>query len=146
MFQGTQGNQKFSQTLAFLWGGLGDMKNATTAEAVPENLWTAQHETNNPAWSNTGKNYNLSSRYVYDASYIKLKNISLSYHVPSGILRGIRARSLEVYVSSQNLLTITGYKGYDPEIENGGNAILQGQEFGVIPNPRTYTFGIRFGL
>jgi hypothetical protein len=146
MFQGTQGNKVFSQTLAYLWGGLGDMKNATTAEAVPENLWTKGNETDNPAWSNTSKNYNLSSRYVYDASYVKLKNIALSYQVPVSLLKHIRTRSLEVYVSGQNLITITNYKGYDPEIENGGNAILQGQEFGVIPNPKTYTFGLRLGL
>ena len=146
MFQGSQGNQVFSQTQAFLWGGLGDMKNATTAEAVPENLWTPEHETDNPAWSNTGKNYNLSSRYVYDASYVKLKNLSLNYNFPTSWLSGARVRSLEIYVSTQNLFTITGYKGYDPEIENGGNAILLGQEFGVIPNPKTYTFGLKLGL
>ena len=146
MFQGTQGNKKFSQTQAFLWGGLGDMKNATTAEAVPENLWSPENETDNPAWSKTGKNYNLSSRYVYDASYIKLKNVAISYRLPSALLNKVKVRSLEVYVSGQNLFTITPYKGYDPEVENGNNAISQGQEFGVIPNPRTYTMGIRLGL
>jgi TonB-linked SusC/RagA family outer membrane protein len=146
MLQGSKGNEVFSQTQAFLWGGLGDMKNATTVEAVPENLWTPEHETDNPAWSNTGKNYNLSSRYVYDASYIKLKNLSLSYRIPTRLLQRIKARNLEVYVSGQNLFTITDYKGYDPEVQNGGNAILQGQEFGVIPNPKTYTFGLRLGL
>jgi TonB-linked SusC/RagA family outer membrane protein len=146
MFQGTQGNQKFSQTQAFLWGGLGDMKNATTVEAVPENLWSPENETDNPAWSKTGKNYNLSSRYVYNASYIKLKNVALSYHIPADLLSKIRVRSLEVYLSGQNLFMITPYKGYDPEVENGNDAIAQGQEFGVIPNPRTYTAGIRLGL
>jgi hypothetical protein len=58
----------------------------------------------------------------------------------------VSVNSLEVYVSGQNLFTITPYKGYDPEIDNGGNAITQGQEFGVIPNPKTYTIGIRLGL
>jgi len=146
MFQGTQGAKKYGQTLAFLWGGLGDMKNATTAEAVPENLWTPEHETNNPAWSNTGKNYNLSSRYVYDASYVKLKNISVAYRIPTSMLEKIKVSHLEVYVSSQNLFSITPYKGYDAEVENGGNASQQGLEFGVIPNPRTYTAGVRIGL
>src|SRR5882762_6405588 len=146
MFQGTQGAKKYGQTLAFLWGGLGDMKNATTAEAVPENLWTPEHETNNPAWSSTSKNYNLSSRYVYDASYIKLKNISIGYRIPATALERIKITNLELYVSSQNLFSITPYKGYDAEVENGGNASQQGLEFGVIPNPRTYTAGVRIGL
>jgi TonB-linked SusC/RagA family outer membrane protein len=146
MFQGQQGSQVFSQTLAYLWGGLGDMKNATTREAVPENLWTPNNQTNNPAWSTSSHNYNNSSRYVYNSSYAKLKNLSLAYRVPAALLRKVSVNSLEVYVSGQNLFTITPYKGYDPEIDNGGNPITQGQEFGVIPNPKTYTIGIRLGL
>ncbi|TWI94565.1 TonB-linked SusC/RagA family outer membrane protein [Mucilaginibacter frigoritolerans] len=146
MFQGQQGGQIFSQTLAYLWGGLGDMKNATTIEAVPENLWTPSHQTNNPAWSSTSVNYNNSSRYVYNDSYAKLKNLSLSYRVPAPYLQKISVNSLEVYVSGQNLLTITPYKGFDPEVSNATNAITQGQEFGVIPNPKTFTIGIRLGL
>jgi hypothetical protein len=146
MFQGQQGSQVFSQTLAYLWGGLGDMKNATTIEAVPENLWTPSHQTDNPAWSNSSHNYNNSSRYVYNSSYAKLKNLSLSYRVPAAWLKRISVNNLEVYVSGQNLFTITPYKGYDPEINNAGNAITQGQEFGVIPNPKTYTVGVRLGF
>ncbi|HXB43301.1 MAG TPA: TonB-dependent receptor [Puia sp.] len=148
MFQGVQGSHVFSETQAYLWGGLGDMKNATTIEAVPENLWSPGHETNNPAWSNTGHNFNGSSRYVYNASYVKLKNLSLSYEVPKSLLGRAKINSLRVYVSGQNLLCITPYKGYDPEIDQQptGNAISQGQEFGVIPNPKSVTFGVRLVL
>lgn len=146
MIQGQQGSQIFSQTQAYLWGGLGDMKNATTIQAVPENLWTADHQTNNPAWSSSNVNYNNSSRYVYNSSYAKLKNLSISYRVPSRWLKGLNVNNLEVYISGQNLVTITPFKGFDPEIDNATNAITQGQEFGVIPNPKTYTFGIRLGL
>ncbi|HTH82136.1 MAG TPA: TonB-dependent receptor [Mucilaginibacter sp.] len=146
LFQGQQGSQVFSQTLAYLWGGLGDMKNATTVEAVPENLWTPGHETNNPAWSSSSHNYNNSSRYVYNSSYVKLKNLSLAYDIPASLLKKASIKNLQIYVSGQNILTLTPYKGYDPEIDNGGNAIVQGQEFGVIPNPKTYTLGIRLGL
>jgi len=149
MFQGVQGSQVFSQTLAYLWGGLGDMKNATTTQAVPENLWSDKNpNSNNPAWSSTGHNYNGSSRYVYNSSYAKLKNLSLTYRLPSAVTHHLRLNSLEVYVSGQNLWTITPYKGYDPEIDQQptGNAISQGQEFGVIPNPKSYTMGFRLSL
>ncbi|HEY0245433.1 MAG TPA: SusC/RagA family TonB-linked outer membrane protein, partial [Mucilaginibacter sp.] len=146
MFQGQQGSQVFSQTLAYTWGGLGDQKNATTSEGVPENLWTPDHQTNNPAWSSTSHNFNNSSRYVYNSSYAKLKNLSISYHVPAELLKRISVNNLEIYVSGQNLFTITPYKGYDPEIDNAGNSITQGQEFGVIPNPKSYTIGVRLGL
>jgi len=148
MFQVQQGSQVFSQTLAYLWGGLGDMKNATTTDAEPEKLWTPNNQTNNPAWSSTGHNYNGSSRYVYNSSYTKLKNISLTYRVPASAIRRLKINSLEVYVSGQNLWVITPYKGYDPEVDNQptGNAISQGQEFGVIPNPKSYTMGLRVSL
>ncbi|GAB4022826.1 TonB-dependent receptor [Spirosoma koreense] len=144
MFQGTHGNQIYSQTLAYLWGGLGDQRNATTTEAL--NIWTAQNQTDNPAFSNTSKNFNNSSRYVYNGSYTKLKNLSLTYRIPDQLLSKAKIRSLEVYVSGQNLFTITKYPGYDPEVSNGTNAITQGLEMGVIPNPRTYTLGLRLGL
>lgn len=144
MFQGTHGNQIYSQTLAYLWGGLGDQRNATTTEALE--MWTAEKETDNPAFSNTSKNFNNSSRYVYDASYIKLKNLSLAYKIPTSVLSKIKLRSLEVYVSSQNLFMITKYPGYDPEVSNGFNAITQGLEMGVIPNAKTYTAGLRVGF
>ncbi len=148
MLQGVQGSQVFSETQAYLWGGLGDMKNATTIEAVPQNLWSPLHETDNPAWSNTGHNYNGSSRYVYNSSYAKLKNLSISYEVPTSLLGRAKISSLRVYVSGQNLFCITPYKGYDPEIDQqpNGNAITQGQEFGVIPNPKSITFGLRVVL
>ncbi|QDK79045.1 TonB-dependent receptor [Spirosoma sp. KCTC 42546] len=144
MFQGTHGNQIYSQTLAYLWGGLGDQRNATTTEAL--NIWTAQNQTDNPAFSNTSKNFNNSSRYVYDGSYTKLKNLSLTYRVPDNLLNKAKIRNLEVYVSGQNLFMITKYPGYDPEVSNGTNAITQGLEMGVIPNPKTYTIGLRLGL
>lgn len=144
MFQGTQGNQIYSQTLAYTWGGLGDARNATTQDAL--NIWTAKNETNNPTFSKTSSNFINSSRFVYDASYIKLKNVSLTYHLPDNLLSRAKVRSLEVYVSGQNLFTITNYPGYDPEITNATNAITQGLEMGVIPNPRNYTIGLRLGL
>jgi TonB-linked SusC/RagA family outer membrane protein len=144
MFQGTRGNQIYSQTLAYLWGGQGQAYNATTAEAL--NIWTPEHETDNPSFSTAGKNYINSSRYVYDGSYIKLKNISLSYNIPSSLLSKVKLRNLEIYGSAQNILWITKYPGYDPEVSNSTNAITQGLEMGVIPNPRTYTMGLRVGF
>jgi TonB-linked SusC/RagA family outer membrane protein len=148
MFQGRQGGQVFSQTLAYLWGGLGDARNATTIEAVPEKLWSATNQTDNPAWSTTSKNFNNSSRYVYDASFIKLRNLSLTYSIPEKTLSKIKVSSLDVYVSGQNLWVNTKFKGYDPEVDflPTGNAISAGQEFGIIPNPKSMTIGIRIGL
>jgi len=149
MVQGVQGSHVFSETQAYIWGGLGDMINATTIEAVPENLWSPSNETNNPAWSKSGgHNDNNSSRYVYNSSYVKLKNLSLSYEIPKSVLGRVKVNSLRVYISAQNLFCITPYKGYDPEIDQlpTNNAISLGQEFGVIPNAKSITFGARLVL
>lgn len=144
MFQGARGHQIYSQTLAYTWGGLGDARNATNSEAL--NIWTPERETDNPSFSTTSTNFINSSRYVYDASYVKLKNLSLSWRVPAALLSKISMRNLELYVSGQNLFTITSYPGYDPEVTNATNAVTQGLEMGVIPNPRTYTIGLRAGF
>jgi len=144
MFQGATGYQIYSQTLAYVWGGLGDARNATTQDAL--DIWTPTHETDNPTFSKSSTNFINSSRYVYNASYMKLKNLSISYHIPESLLSKVKLRNLEVYVSGQNLFTVTSYPGYDPEITNATNAITQGLEMGVIPNPRTYTFGLRAGF
>jgi len=70
------------------------------------------------------------------------------YSIPASSLSKIKVASLDVYVSGQNLWTSTSFKGYDPEVDQQptGNAISQGQEFGIIPNPKSFTIGVRIGL
>jgi TonB-linked SusC/RagA family outer membrane protein len=144
LFYGSQGNQIYSGTIPYTYGGLGDARNATNKGIL--DVWTPTHETNTPTFSPTSQNYINSSRWVYNGSYIKLKNIALSYHLPQSLINTLKMRNLEVYVSSQNLFTITKYPGYDPEVTNMSNGITQGLETGVIPNARSYTFGLRAGF
>jgi TonB-dependent starch-binding outer membrane protein SusC len=77
---------------------------------------------------------------------VKLKNLSLSYSLPQSLIGGAKIRSIDVYVSSQNLVTWTSYPGYDPELTNAQSAMTQGVEMGVIPNPRSFTLGFRVGF
>ncbi|HXB32775.1 MAG TPA: TonB-dependent receptor [Puia sp.] len=143
LFYGTQGGQIFSGTFPYTYGGLGDARNATNVGIL--NVWTPTHQTDVPTFSPSSNNTINSSRWVFDGSYIKLKNIALSYHLPQALI-GPAVKNLEVYVSGQNLFTITKYPGYDPEVTNMTNGITQGLETGIIPNPRSYTFGIRAGF
>lgn len=143
LFYGTQGNQIYTGTISYTYGGLGDARNATNRGIL--NVWTPTNQTNIPTFSPTSQNYINSSRWVYDGSYIKLKNIAVSYHFPQRLI-GTGVKNLELYVSAQNLFTITKYPGYDPEISNMTNGITQGLETAVIPNPRSYTFGLRAGF
>jgi hypothetical protein len=144
MFQGMAGNDIFSQTLGTMWGGHGIARHATIKEAL--NVWTSTNESDIPVLGGSSANHFNSSRYVYDGSFVKLKNLSIGYTVPKTLLNKLYIDNLEVYVSGQNLLTFTKYPGYDPETNSSMDARTQGLEMGVIPNPRTYTMGLRIGF
>lgn len=93
-----------------------------------------------PSLTNTdNKNYANSDRWLEDASFIKLKNISLSYNIPRRIAK---FANIQLSVSAQDLFTITGYKGMDPEVYNA----YDGLDYGAYPIPRTVTFGAKFNF
>lgn len=84
-----------------------------------------------------------SDRYIEDASYIRLKNISLGYTFPKKMVRRLSLETLRVNVNIQNLLTITGYDGYDPEVGTSTqSSFVAGLDNGRYPSPTTYSFGI----
>lgn len=84
-----------------------------------------------------------SSAWIEDGSFIKLKNITVGYTFPSSIINKISATKLRVYVSSQNLFTITKYSGLDPEIGlQNGNATQNGVDNGTYPSSRYFTVGL----
>ncbi len=88
-------------------------------------------------------NDRISDRYIEDGSYIRLKNIALGYTFPKKWIKTIGVENLRVYMNIQNLLTITGYDGYDPEIGvNTQNVNVYGMDFGRYPSPTTYSFGL----
>lgn len=144
MFAGQGGSQIYSQTIAYTWGQAPGTRNATLEEAT--HMWTSKDETDVPAFGTTGMFPTNSSRFVYNANFVKLKNLSLTYSIPQRLVNRARIHNLDVYISGQNLFTITKYPGYDPELTNAQNAMTQGVEMAVIPNPRTYTLGFRLGF
>lgn len=90
-------------------------------------------------------NDRISSRYIEDGSYIRLKNISLGYTFPKKWISKIGLSNLRVSANIQNLLTITGYDGYDPEIgasTSDMNGYVFGMDNGRYPSPTTYSFGL----
>ena len=144
MFAGQGGSQIYSQTLAYTWGQAPGVRNATTEDAT--RMWTPQNQTDIPHFSNSTFWPTNSSRFVYSANFVKLKNLSLTYSLPQNIVGRARMRSVDVYVSAQNLFTVSNYPGFDPELTNATNAELQGVETAVVPNARTYTVGCRIGF
>jgi len=87
-------------------------------------------------------NSRQSDRYVEDGSFVKIKNIQLGYNVPLSAdspFSGVR-----IYASAKNAFTFTDYTGYDPEISNGGNTVLDtGVDRGTYPSPRVISLGLK---
>jgi TonB-linked SusC/RagA family outer membrane protein len=85
----------------------------------------------------------FSSRWVENGSYLRIKNVSLSYFVPNNFLT---FRNALFYVSASNLFTFSEYLGYDPEFSYSHSTIEQGIDYGLTPQPRQFIVGVKFGL
>lgn len=86
----------------------------------------------------------VSDRFIEDASYLRLKNISFGYTIPEHLLSKARIKSLRVYVSAQNYWTLTDYTGYDPEASQAGQALInRGVDQGVYPNNKSIQGGVQ---
>lgn len=95
----------------------------------------------------------VSSRWMQDGSYLRIKTVSLGYNIPKNLLRKAFMQSARIYVSGFNLLTLTKYTGYDPEVNttynNGSNQsanITLGHDFYTPPQARTIQVGVNLGF
>jgi hypothetical protein len=110
-----------------------------TSNSIPRPILSAAH-------SGYTVDYNVqpSTRYLEDASYFKLKTITLGYTLPHDLIRKARIQSARVYFTADNVLTFTKYDGYDPEATystSPSNANF-GCDFGLQPVLRTFLWGI----
>jgi TonB-dependent starch-binding outer membrane protein SusC len=105
----------------------------------------SSNQTNNPYENG---NDNVSSRYVENGSFARLRNVSLSYNIgAANLVKSIGIKTLRVYVAGENLVTITKYSGYAPDLNIGGTSpSTQGVDFGVYPLAKTITFGLNVGF
>lgn len=98
----------------------------------------------------TADNYSGSlrpSRFLEDGSYVRLKNVTIGYDLPSSLTNKFNIRGARVYLSAQNLITITDYTGLDPELNTGANnQLVQGIELYAFPQARTITAGFTLNL
>ena len=109
------------------------------------NVTVANSATSIPRASIQDPNDNdrVSDRYVEDGSYIRLKNITFGYTFPKNMIKKVGLENLRVYANIQNLLTLTKYDGYDPEIGvSTASANVYGLDNGRYPSPTVYSFGL----
>lgn len=95
----------------------------------------------------SNQNSRTSNIYVEDASYLRIKNVSVGYTLPSSFTRRFSVQSLRIYCNIQNLHTFYKYKGYDPEIGSyNQNVLLRGVDYARYPSQRMFTFGLNISL
>lgn len=147
--QGVQGNKIYNGAKVIGQGML-RLFNSTTDVL---DAWTPQNtDTDVPRAVSGDPNQNsrTSDRFLEDGSYLRIKNLSIGYTIPADKLGGLTndvIKRIRVYVSSQNLLTLTKYTGYDPEVGARNNTLLtQGIDYGQYPQARTLMFGINVGF
>lgn len=110
---------------------------------VMEDRWSPSNPSNKYASAFQGGRLPVSDTFIEDGSYLRLKNITLGYTVPS--IKGIR--NLRVYLSGNNLLTITGYSGFDPEVNSyGGSNTTIGVDNTVYPQARSIIVGAQLSF
>ena len=134
MWQGTAGNDIYDAT----------RRTDIATSNLPSwmlNRWTGEGTSNRIPRFVQGDNVNWQSSdlYVYDGSYLRLKNIQLGYTLPAALTQKVFISSLRFYVAAENLFTFTKDHGFDPEISSGGTSL--GIDYGVYPQARVWTIG-----
>lgn len=145
-FQGVQGADILNVNLRNLESNVSE-NNITVDRFV--NRWTPQNpDASYPrAGATNFAGDDLTSNLIEDGSYIRLNNITLGYRFGPEIIGVSWIRGLELNVSAQNLVTITNYKGFNPDVNSQGqNNINQGIDFGAYPLAKTYTVGLKLEL
>ena len=106
--------------------------------------WTGEGSTNEHPRLTTGPTNNnlFSDYYVEDGSFVRLRNLQFGYALPSTLLRKIHVESLRIYVAANNLITLTRYMGFDPDL--GSSSVLSaGVDYGMYPQARSLMGGLQ---
>jgi hypothetical protein len=121
------------------------------AAFVDEARWRSADKPGTGAYGQLGRairggrnnNFQYSSLFLYDASFLRIRQINVGYSLPASVMGKLRLQSVRVYAGVTNLHTFTKYWGFDPEVGNGGDTQTSfGVDFGTYPLARTYTLGV----
>lgn len=117
-------------------------KSQTNQLASYANRWTPSNPTSDtPRAAATGSE-EYSSRVIEDGSFLRLKNVSLGYSIPSRQLRKAGISSLRLYVSADNIWTWTNYSGPDPEVSTRNSVLTPGFDWSAYPRAYGFTAGV----
>ncbi|MDB4901374.1 MAG: TonB-dependent receptor [Mucilaginibacter sp.] len=146
-FQGTQGNKIYNG----LRQDLESMSLEFNYSTTTLNAWTPTHtNTTVPRAVSNDPNFNdqTSSRFLEDGSYLRMKTLQVGYTIQDNLKRRLKISSLRLYVSADNVFTITKYTGFNADIGRTGSIFDRGVDFGHVAYPlaRTVSVGLQLGL
>jgi len=142
---GVFGVDKLNYTRAGAMSGSGEARQFLLTE-IRDYYRPGNEDSDIPAFTKTYQPFTQSSRFLENGSFVRLKNVSLSYNLPSALLRDKGA--IRIFGSATNLFTITKYSGPDPESSNVGSGTdtAIGIDRGSYPNAKVYTLGINLSF
>ncbi len=106
--------------------------------------WTGEGTSNEHPRLTTGATRNnvFSSYFVEDGSFLRLRNVQFGYSIPTSALKKIKVDGIRVYLSANNLFTLTRYQGFDPDI-GASNALTAGVDYGMYPQAKSLMGGVQ---
>jgi len=124
------------KTVSNWYDDIDNVKVANPGTSVPRAI---QNDPNN--------NTRISSRYIEDGSYLRIKNIAIGYNFDKKLLKPLHFESLRIYANIQNLYTLTKYTGFDPEVgASTASGNVYGLDNGRYPSPQVYSFGLNLSF
>jgi TonB-linked SusC/RagA family outer membrane protein len=143
VIQGSYGNKIYNALKAQL--EITTLFSNTLASALDR--WTPDNPSKDVPRATSSPATVVSDRYVEDGSYVRLKNLTLGYTLPVRILSPAKIAKARVFLTAQNLFTLTRYSGYDPEASTyEQNNLLQGIDYGAYPSSKTFLVGVELSF
>ena len=153
-FQGQYGNKIYSQVNMDIEGFY---RAFNVTQRVYDERWHGEGTSNTMplvSFKDASNNKYPSSRFLEDGSYLRLKNVQIGYTIPEKIINRVHIKSLRIYVTGQNLWTLTKYTGLDPEMtisdnvkrDTYGGDVGAGIDWGTYPSARSYIIGLNLNF
>ncbi|WP_417444509.1 SusC/RagA family TonB-linked outer membrane protein [Joostella sp.] len=144
-FQGTQGNMIYNGLRQDLEGMNLEFNYASSTL----NAWSPTNQNTDiprPVINDPNSNSRTSDRFLEDGSYFRFKTLQLGFTLPESALKKARISKCRLYISLDNIFTITDYKGYNPDLGRAGSVLNRGVDFGHVAYPlsRTFLTGVQF--
>ncbi len=143
LLQWSYGNDIFNANRLFFEGNAGAQVNLNQY-ATYQDRWSATNQQSNlHRAGGAGPTGAYSSRLIEDGSYLRLKTISLTYSLPKELFKRIKLQKLDVFASAQNLFTLTGYSGINPDVAVNYSNLTPGFDYSAYPGFKTMVLGIK---